>query len=343
MNFAIYRPIPNPNNFNIIRLFLAFYVMLVHFFELSHADDRLLVVQGHDAVCGFFVISGFLIYSSYCRSGSLKSYFEKRARRILPSYIFVVLLFAVALYFVSSLPANDYFGSHWLRYLGANLSFCNFAEPTLPGVFIDNDSAAVNGSLWTIKIELMCYILMPLCVVLCRKIKVNPFLFFGAIIMLSIAYRVGCDMMFASTGDGHYLILSRQIGGLSAYFVVGMMMYELLDYVLRYKYLLFMVGLVLIVAAYLIPAIALEVKPIAIGLVIIPAAFMGRWGFWLGTLDISYDLYLIHYPIIQLFVHYQATDSLGFIPTLILVITTIILLSILSWHFIGRPFLKRKT
>lgn len=337
------REVPRPNNFNFIRLFLAFYVLLVHFAILTETDTSLLFIRVHDCVCGFFVISGFLIYSSYCRTTSLKTYFVKRARRILPSYICVVLFFALLLVLVSSRPAADYFGRDWLRYLGANLSFCNFVEPTLPGVFADNSMDAVNGSLWTIKIELMCYILLPVCVFVCRKIKVNPFLFFGVIILLSIAYRIGCDMMFRNTGDGRYIILSRQIGGLAAYFVVGMMMYELLDYVLRYRYRLFLIGFLAIIVAYNVPYTGYVLKPLAIGMIIIPAAFMGRWGAWLGATDISYDMYLIHFPVVQTFVHFKVADRIGIVPTLLAVITVVTLLSALSWHYIGRPFLRRKS
>lgn len=342
MTFAIPRDIPQPNNFNIIRLFLAFYVMLIHFAVLTQTDTSLLIIRVHDCVCGFFVISGFLIYSSYCRSTSLKSYFIKRARRILPSYVFIVLFFSVALLFLSVLPAGEYFGSHWLRYLFSNLSFCNFVEPTLPGVFTENSIDAVNGSLWTIKIELMCYLLLPVCVWLCKKIKVNPFIFFGMIILLSVAYRIGCDIMYGRTGDGRYLILARQIGGLAAYFVVGMMLYELLDYVLRYKYRLFFIGLALFIVSYYVPVSATLVKPIALGLIIIPAAFMGKWGFWLGVTDISYDLYLIHFPVIQIFVHFRLHERIGTLPALFVVIATVIMLSALTWHFIGHPFLRRR-
>ncbi|MBD5247071.1 MAG: acyltransferase [Barnesiella sp.] len=342
MTFATPRDIPQPNNFNIIRLFLAFYIVLVHFAALTDTETSLLIVRGHDCVCGFFVISGFLIYSSYCRSSSLKSYFEKRARRILPSYIFVVVLFAVALFLVSSVPVEEYFGRHWLKYLGSNLAFCNFVEPTLPGVFADNGMTAVNGSLWTIKIELTAYVMLPACVWLCRKIRMNPFIFFGVVILLSIAYRIGCNMMFQRTGDEHYLTLARQIGGLTAYFVVGMMMYELLDYVLRYKWQLFVIGLLAFIGAYCAPVTATVVKPFALGCIIIPAAFIGRWGVWLGAADISYDMYLLHFPVIQLVVHFRLPDRIGTIPSLMVVIAVVILLSCLTWHFIGEPFLRRK-
>ena len=198
--------IPQPNNFNIIRLLLAVLVFLSHFFSLAGQHNGVMIIDAPDMVRGFFVISGFLIYSSYCRSNTLKSYFIKRARRILPSYIFVVLLCAFGLVFVSTLPASEYFGTDWLKYLFANLTFANFAHPTLPGVFADNYHTAVNGSLWSIKVEIMVYLALPLLVYMCKKLKANHNVFFIIVILLSIVYTFICDTMYSNTGEGKYLM-----------------------------------------------------------------------------------------------------------------------------------------
>lgn len=341
MDFAQPKNIQQPNNFNMIRLLLAFYVFLWHFVELSGVDTNLLFIEGPDCVRGFFVISGFLIYSSYCKSSSLKSYFIKRARRIMPSYFFIIIFFAVALAFVSSLPVSEYFGAHWIRYLTSNLVFSNFVEPTLPGVFGQNNMDVVNGSLWTIKIELMCYVALPLLIFLCRKIKINPFLFFGAVIVLSIVYTFVCYRLSAGTGDLRYAVYARQIGGQMAYFVMGMMLYELFHLVTRHRYKLFAIGVAALVLAYLVPVTGSVIKPFALGLIVIPGAFIGRWGFWLGPTDISYDLYLLHFPVVQLFVHFKVAEYTGVAVALALCAATVIVLSSLSWHFVGKRFLRR--
>ena len=46
--------------------------------------------------------------------------------------------------------------------------FLNFAHPNLPAVFANNSMQAVNGALWTLKIEVLFYISVPLLVWLFR-------------------------------------------------------------------------------------------------------------------------------------------------------------------------------
>lgn len=341
MNFGVPKDIQQPNNFNMIRLFLAIYIFLSHFLVLSGGNNSILIIEGADRVRGFFVISGFLIYASFCRSKSLKSYFIKRGRRIFPSYFFVVIFFSIALFFISSLSLSEYFSSQWIRYLASNLMFSNFIEPTLPGVFTDNVHSAVNGSLWTIKIELMCYVALPVLVYLCRKTRANPFIFFGVIILLSIFYTFVCNIMYSNTGDDKYTIYARQIGGQLAYFVLGMMLYDLMELVILHKRKLFIIGILGIIVAYKIPETTFFIKPFAIAFIIIPVTFMGSWGYWIKSVDISYEFYLVHFPIIQMFIQYKVIDSIGMFPTLLLALAASIIMSLLCWHLVGKRFLRR--
>lgn len=70
--------------------------------------------------------------------------------------IFCALFFCV----FSSFSVREYFTSgELIKYLIANLTGMNFLCHTLPGVF---NGAVINGSLWTIKIEVGFYIFLPL-------------------------------------------------------------------------------------------------------------------------------------------------------------------------------------
>lgn len=190
----IFNSVSRDNNINAVRYYLAICILLNHFCVLSGAD----VIQLPRIFGGagsFFAISGFLMFPSFEKRPGLKRYFSRRAKRIFPPYVFIVLLAAFGLVFVSNLPAGEYFCSkEFWSYLAANLSFLNFLSPDLPGVFTDatNSISAVNGSLWTMKGEVACYMTVPLVfyvvkvsgVRMARMLELLMVLFGAAYIML---------------------------------------------------------------------------------------------------------------------------------------------------------------
>lgn len=143
------------NNLDLMRLLLASAVFVHHLADVSKVDAlEPLHLSALFAVQGFFVISGFLVAKSCESSRSIWSFYEKRIRRVYPAYAFVVIITFVLFYWLSSAEGFlEYLGSG-LRYLIAQLTFMGFAQHSIPGVFEGNPIQAVNGSLWTLKIEL---------------------------------------------------------------------------------------------------------------------------------------------------------------------------------------------
>jgi peptidoglycan/LPS O-acetylase OafA/YrhL len=142
--------IARDNNFNFLRLLFAFSVAIGHAMPAEYNYSLAMLFNGHVAVCGFFIISGFLITKSYMESKSIKEYFVKRCRRLLPAYWLVVLLSSFGLSVFSSLPPEEYFTSPLLfKHIAASLSFLNFLQPALPGVFMQTagGGGGTNGFL----------------------------------------------------------------------------------------------------------------------------------------------------------------------------------------------------
>ena len=165
--------VPKENAFNFLRLICALIVIYEHSVLLS--GSKILPCMGlrEIAVNVFFILSGFWVTQSYLRSSSVKEYAKKRCNKIFPLYFTVVILSAILLVFFSNLSAKEYFtDSEFYKYLIANLTTLNFIHPTLPGVFEGLAlGGSVNGSLWTIKIELGFYIILPLIVYLINKMS----------------------------------------------------------------------------------------------------------------------------------------------------------------------------
>mgnify|MGYP002577998176 FL=1 len=123
------------NNFDIIRYYLSFAVFFAHFGILTNTN-YFLPTSSVDAVHGFFVLSGFLVFLSYIRNPQVGHYANRRIRRILPPYFFIITCCFFLGGIISSLSFGEYITSTqtW-KYLIANYTFLNFLEPALPGVF----------------------------------------------------------------------------------------------------------------------------------------------------------------------------------------------------------------
>jgi peptidoglycan/LPS O-acetylase OafA/YrhL len=217
------------NNFDLLRLVFASMVGLVHVADLS-GEPTLnwvsRVVSSDLAVKAFFVVSGFLIVMSYERSSSWQSYALKRIQRIYPAYVVVILLSAVLLAGVSAASVADYVSATWFRYVAANLVFLNFFQPTLPGVFEGNKVPTVNGALWTLKIEVAFYCVVPVLVALCRRVGWRVVL--PVVYLASVAYVAVLWAMTVRTGSDTYFTLARQLPGQLSYFSAGAALYYLL-------------------------------------------------------------------------------------------------------------------
>ena len=163
--------ISKSNSFNFLRLVCCFVVLYEHAVYLSGVNLPCLDLR-EIAVKVFFILSGGWVTLSYLKSPSLKNYFVKRAKKILPQYWLVVVLTAVLLASFSILSVHDYFlNKDFYKYLLANIFALNFIQPTLPGVFEGLAlGGSVNGSLWTIKVEVAFYVLLPFIIFLIRKI-----------------------------------------------------------------------------------------------------------------------------------------------------------------------------
>lgn len=161
------------NNFDGLRLAAAFAVLVGHSVPLTGRGDPPTVggVPFFDlAVYAFFSMSGFLIATSWIDRPRPGSFLRRRALRIFPALIAVVMISVFVLGpTMTALRFPEYFSSPttW-SYLG-NVTL--FASYKLPGVFLDNPIGVVNGSLWTLGPEFVCYLLI-LAIGVCARLLV---------------------------------------------------------------------------------------------------------------------------------------------------------------------------
>ncbi len=327
------------NNFDLIRLLLAVSVAITHIAILSGNNTMAeigLLFSSELAVDAFFVISGFLIFMSFDSSRTVREFAFKRVRRILPGYATVIILCAIFLFFVSSKGVSDYYSIDWLKYLFFNLLTLNFFQPTLPGVFEHNYWSAVNGALWTIKIEVMFYAAVPLIAwILARTNKMRTL---TAIYLLSVLYSFVMIWLAEHYESNLFMVLEKQLPGQLVFFITGAWLYYFQGIFLKNAAKIFLFS-IFIVAIHLIVTELTLLYPAALGAVVIYLATVLRYLGDFGKFgDLSFGVYIWHFPIIQVYANYGLFDQpYVAIPLLIF---TIFLAAYLSWHLIEKRFLS---
>lgn len=339
-------PVNHRNNFDLLRFAFAFTVFLVHAHVLSgeSALSPLSRYFSSDlAIKAFFVVSGYLVPMSYEKARSLGDYAGKRIRRVYPAYFAIIVACAVLGAIVTTLPPAEYLSGGLAAYLAANLVFLNFLAPNLPGVFTANPFTEVNGALWTLKVEVMFYAVVPLIAWLCRWLGTARVL--ATLYLASVAYHLALGHLAQAHGSQIYAQLQRQLPGQLAYFVAGAAGFYFGDILARRFRLLAAVALTgyailalsrnIVLDALLYPAVlAALVVYAAVGL-----RYLGNFGRF-G--DFSYGIYVVHFPLLQVLV------SIGLFranPWLAVGAATlgVLALAALSWHLVEKPFLRRSS
>lgn len=346
MDRELFNEINHDNNMAVVRYVLSFLVLISHTAALAQIS---LPISNYSfiAVGGFFTLSGFLLFASFQKKPSLKYYLSRRAKRILPPYFLVVIVCAITFVTISSLSWKDYYTDKgFWEYLIANLSFLNFIHPSLPGVFEGNQytDSAVNGSLWTMKGEWICYFSVP-CIywILSKKKNLNVCLFM-ILIILCILISYVLYYTGEETKNDIYFTFSKQFSTIFVFFYTGCLINILYKYFLKYKWYILVIDLSIIcLSGYYEIIYYTIIRPLAISVLVIWFSQVGKWGYFLRNHDdLSYDIYLFHYPIIQLCVYWSLPNKIN--PLLILLIVSLgsFICSLISWNLIGKRFLKRQ-
>jgi len=212
----------------------------------------------------------------------------------------------------------------------------NYRQPCLPGVFEGNYSCAVNGALWTIKVEVMFYLVVPL--IFMSIARYHKAAIFISIYLASVLYHLFFTYIHINAE------LARQLPGQLMFFIAGGMLFSYFDQFERYRHVLLAPSLVIFVANHWVfSPVVYYFYPLALSILVIYAAtslrYLGNFG-KIG--DLSYGIYIYHFPIIQLFVSFGLFIRNPHVSILGVVAVTV-LLSIFSWHMIEKRFLKRSS
>lgn len=322
---------------------------------------------GYVGVDIFFVISGYLIssiiiYEVELGKFSLKNFYERRARRILPALFSVILISAPFAWFIL-LPADlELFNNSAFSALTFWSNYIFYFE-----IDYFETSSRLKPLLhtWSLSIEEQFYIIFPILLLFFFKFKKKYFIIFISIIAIL--------SLFVAQWGGNlkltYPFIEKEIlffnqSALTNFFLPFGRIWELIIGILisfyikkngqpnYYNQIFSLIGIVLILYSIFTftketnyPSFQTLFPTVGTALIIIFTnkntlafkLFSQKILVFFGL--ISYSAYLYHYPIFT-FVEYSNFIEFNNLNKIFLIFLTFIL-SYLSWKFIEKPFRKK--
>lgn len=324
------------NNFNLLRMLAAIGVLISHAYPISlgpGAEEPLaLALRGWSlgslCVMIFFAISGFFIARSFATKASVSDFLRARALRLFPALIVVLALTVLACAGLSQVPVDVYLAAT-PGYVLRNLTLV-FPHYDLPGVFVANPyGPAINGSLWTLNYEVLCYLGVVFCGLL--GLLVRPRLFGLACVSLCVAWAV------TEASDLHPRLAA--LAKLALPFAAGMSLWVYREKIpLSPWHAAF--GGVIAAASWSTPLFhPLLILAVSYAIFVLGYARLPRLQIYNRLGDYSYGTYLYAFPVQQFLAWAGLTWPLW---NMACALPITLVLAALSWHLIEAPALRWK-
>lgn len=346
------------NNFDLVRFLAAIQVLILHTKHHLKIQNTFLDVisnnflQYFPGVPIFFVISGFLIYSSYERNqDNILQYIVNRSLRIFPALwvCFILTFLLINIDFDGNLLTKAPY--QMLIWSFGQLSIFQFFTPNILRFW---GVGSPNGSLWTIVVELQFYILIPLLFTLFAKFK-KLWIPLGVVFLLSIVSNI-----YIGTYKFQSESIIGKIGGILIlpylyYFLIGVFFKKYWSsFIVFFKnkfwlwFVLYFIFILIVEYILQINSTSYWIKsPLNVLSTIFLAcitlsfsfSFVGLGDKLLKKNDISYGLYIYHMIVVNFMVQRNLIGKEIYLLVVIIVTT---LLATLSWVFIEKKALNSK-
>jgi peptidoglycan/LPS O-acetylase OafA/YrhL len=345
--------VPKTNNFDLIRLGAALQVAITHsMFHLGvNGGSFIGFITLFPGVPIFFFISGFLISRSFEKNSAVAEYARNRVLRIYPGLVtcFVASLASVALtgYFATVKPP----AFNLVLWILAQLSFLQFYNPS----FLRHYGVGVlNGSMWTITVELQFYALVPMLYTFLRIGQVSRRRANGLLLTLVLAFLLinqlydYAAVRYAPTP--WYKLIGVSFLPWFYMFLVGVL------YQINFDAIRVWLGgrfLTVFVSYLIVALIGRDLLGWSVGNALSPPIFVALTAvifaaaFSRSTLsdallrrnDVSYGMYIYHMPVVNFVLAMGLGGSAASLP---IAIVATLALSYLSWRWVEKPALSLK-
>jgi len=336
------------------------------------------LVAGFVGVDFFLVLSGFLLFlpvaAARGRFGDVRSYALRRVTRILPAYYVALVATVGLLLFLSRTKAYGLTRHNLVLNLALHATFLQHNAGSALGL---PEGFGINGAVWTLSIEALFYLLLPLVAV---RFFRRPVLGLGLGLGIAAVWRLAvahstlhvASLPGVATAGATRLILITQFPSFAGHFALGMMAAWLFVKMRRSRFagspwtvVLQVVGLSgIILSMELIGHRDLAktagpldhwttTTPLALSfaVLLLATALAPRWAQWPVTNrvarrlgDISYGIYLSHLLFVELALtalhFFPAGNLVAFLRMVGFVVTGSLLLGWASFVWVERPLTR---
>lgn len=329
------------NSLDALRLVASAMVLYSHQYALLGLPEPLFTPWnsfGDAGVAIFFFLSGCLVWTSWARDPNAKRFLQRRSLRIFPA-LWVLCLVSVFVLgpLLSVLSNREYFASAdtW-RYLATAVLV---SSKTLPGLFPHNTMPfVVNGSLWTLPVEFLCYITV------------------AAVGWLAVGWaaaRFSTGTVLAACVLAVVMLASYGSYWTGPHFIPHMEMVALFWFGVLYGHgvsvpkgrVVWVLGAAALLAYAVLGPRSME-RAVMLGcaaLLVHVARTIAVGARLTGPLgDLSYGVYIFAFPVQQIGVHFGQGLGWGVSTYLCISAVVTVVLAYLSWHGVEKQALRFK-
>jgi peptidoglycan/LPS O-acetylase OafA/YrhL len=348
--------LPKTNNFDLIRLAAALQVALIHALaglSIAAATWRPLhaIADWFPGVPIFFFISGFLISKSFEKNSVVREYALNRFLRIYPGLAVCFLVSLASVWFTGYFARTHVTPSEMLLWASAQLSIGQFYNPPF---MRDYGIGVLDGSTWTITVELQFYVLVPLLYRLVRWQRLSRQRFNLILTALILVFMI-INQGFMHTAAFHSRPFWYKLAGVSFapwfyMFLIGVLFqrnFDVLKGWLGGRFVFVLAGycaVALLATGVLGWGFGNSLNPllfIALSILTFTAAFSANTlsDRLLRRNDVSYGVYIYHEPVINLLLVLGLGARWVSVP---LAIALTIAVAFASWRLVEKPALSLK-
>ncbi|MBD5393097.1 MAG: acyltransferase [Lachnospiraceae bacterium] len=312
------------NGFDILRYMAALSVMMLHYSGYTMILSTNLSEQAANIMNGIrhlallfpgvvilFTMSGFLISASFERAGTRKEFFLRRVLRMYPElWICTIVNLAVVCILVPELLDGS-----MILWVGTQV----FGIANTPDCLKTFATGSVNGALWTVFTEVQLYIVLGIVYPFLKKLKDKHW----AILLMLLAV-LNLILGIWDTGGIISKLIERIFLPYAMWFFIGVFCYQRRQEILPVLKKAFLPMLIIYL---IIESLNVEIPGYYADIatsILVPFMVIGA-GYCLPKIrlktDLTYGMFLYHWIILNIIVHYDLMNKLPWYAGMLLFLT----------------------